>query len=104
VLGYPEDGPLRTGPAVVLREETAVGRDIYGTGLTARDIYELRADVRPGNSGGPLVNTRADVIGVVFARSARTPDVGYALTSAQVSSRIRGAGASRVSTGPCTAD
>jgi len=52
VLGYPGGGPLRTGPAVVLREETAVGRDIYGEGLTTRDIYELRASVQPGNSGG----------------------------------------------------
>jgi S1-C subfamily serine protease len=103
VLGYPGGGPLDTGPAVVLREENAVGRDIYGTGLTARDIYELRADVRPGNSGGPLVNTRAVVIGVVFARSARTPDIGYALTSAQVASRVRNAGSAPVSTGPCAA-
>jgi S1-C subfamily serine protease len=103
VLGYPEDGPLRTGPAVVLREETAVGRDIYGTGLTARDIYELRADVKPGNSGGPLVSKGAVVIGVVFARSARTSGIGYALTTHQVSSRVQNAGSAPVSTGPCAA-
>src|SRR5204863_3533277 len=74
VLGYPGGGPLSTGPAAVLREETALGRDIYGQGLTTRDIYELQAVVRPGNSGGPVVNTQGTVIGVVFARSSRNSE------------------------------
>jgi S1-C subfamily serine protease len=103
VLGYPGGGPLTTGSAVVLREESAVGRDIYDQGLTARDIYEINAVVRPGNSGGPLVNTSGIVIGVVFARSARDPNTGYALTSATVSSRIASRGSAPVSTGPCAA-
>ena len=103
VLGYPGGGPLTTGPAVVLREETAVGRDIYGQTLTARDVYELQATVRPGNSGGPLVNTAGTVVGVVFARSSRDPSTGYALTSASVASRIASRGSSVVSTGPCAA-
>jgi S1-C subfamily serine protease len=103
VLGYPNDGPLKALAAVVLREETAVGRDIYGGGLTARDIYELQADVEPGNSGGPLVNTAGVVVGVVFAKSARTNGVGYALTTAQAAPTIRSAGSSPVATGPCAA-
>lgn len=103
VLGYPGGGPLTTGPAVVLREETAVGRDIYDQSLTTRDIYELGAQVRPGNSGGPLVDTQGTVVGVVFARSSRDPNTGYALTSATVSSRIASRGSSPVSTGPCAA-
>ena len=103
VLGYPGGGPLTTGSAVVLREESALGRDIYDQGLTARDIYEINAVVRPGNSGGPLVNTSGVVIGVVFARSARDPNTGYALTSATVSSHIAARGSSAVSTGPCAA-
>ena len=103
VLGYPGDGPFTVTAAVVLREESAVGRDIYGSGLTARDVYELQADVREGNSGGPLVDTRGVVIGVVFARSARTSGVGYALTTPPVVQRIDQAGSAPVSTGPCTA-
>jgi S1-C subfamily serine protease len=104
VLGYPGGGPLDAEAAVVLREQTAVGRDIYGTGLTARDIYELRTKIRPGNSGGPLVDTHATVVGVVFARSARDANVGYAITSAEAVSRVRQAGSAPVSTGPCAAD
>jgi len=103
VLGYPGDGPFRVTPAAVLREETAVGRDIYGSSLTARDIYELNADVREGNSGGPLVDRRGVVIGVVFARSARTSGVGYALTTPPVLQRVNQATGARVETGPCAA-
>src|SRR5207248_11126029 len=66
---YPGGGPFHVSPAVITREENAVGRDIYGTGLTTREIYEMNADIRPGNSGGPLVDTRGVVVGVVFARS-----------------------------------
>ena len=57
----------------------AEGRDIYGQGLTVRNVYEIQAVVRPGNSGGPLVVPDGQVIGVVFSRSTTNADVGYAL-------------------------
>jgi S1-C subfamily serine protease len=103
-LGYPGGGPLHASPAVVLSEVSALGRDIYGRSLTVRDVYQLRADVRPGNSGGPLVRPDGTVAGVVFARSSLNPDLGFALTSASVRARITSAEAStqQVGTGPCT--
>ena len=36
--------------------------------------------VRPGNSGGPLVGTGGEVLGVVNARSATDDTTGFALT------------------------
>lgn len=106
VLGYPEGGPFQAVPAGVMSNiGQAVGRDIYGQGLTTRAVYELQADVRPGNSGGPLVEPDGEVIGVVFARSPSDPTVGYALESPGVLSRVNTAESSPVSvgTGPCTA-
>jgi S1-C subfamily serine protease len=104
-LGYPGGGPLHASPAVVLSEVSALGRDIYGRSLTLRDVYQLRADVRPGNSGGPLVRPDGTVAGVVFARSSLNPDLGFALTSASVRARITSAEASThaVTTGECAA-
>jgi len=105
VLGYPHGGPFRAGGAVVLSRRDALGRDIYGRSLTTRTIYLLRAEVEPGNSGGPVVDAGGRVIGVVFARSAANPDIGYALTSDDVAERIRPALEQRrdVSTGDCAA-
>jgi S1-C subfamily serine protease len=88
VLGYPGGGPLTDRAAGVLARFEAEGRDIYGNALTVRTVYELRAVIRPGNSGGPLVASSGEVLGVVFSRSTSDPDIGYALASPGVASRV----------------
>jgi S1-C subfamily serine protease len=103
VLGYPGGGNFDAEPAGVRELFLATGRNIYGTGLTNRYVYELQAKIRPGNSGGPLVEPDGTVIGVVFSTSATDPNVGYALASPSVESRLA---ANRndtapVSTGAC---
>jgi S1-C subfamily serine protease len=104
VLGYPEGGPFMDVAAGVMAEFQAQGRDIYGQGLTVRDVYEIQAVVRPGNSGGPLVLPNGEVIGVVFSRSTTNGTIGYALTSPGVMTRVHQAEAatSAVGTGGCT--
>jgi S1-C subfamily serine protease len=106
VLGYPGGGSYHAGAAAIVRQMTAVGRNIYGDGLIARDVYEIQADVEPGNSGGPLVLPNGRVIGVVFAQAVSQPGIGYALVSAEVSQKVAQAGNStqKVGTGSCTAE
>jgi S1-C subfamily serine protease len=103
LLGYPEDGPLTVNPASVTEEVTAVGKDIYNSGTVTRGVYALAATVLPGNSGGPLMGPGGQVIGVVFSRSTVYSNVGYALTSPGVLSRVQAAEQhhAAVSTGPC---
>lgn len=103
VLGYPQGGGLTVGPAAVRRVMEAVGRDIYGGRTVSREVYELQAEVRPGNSGGPFVTADGDVAGVVFAASTTNGDVGYAITSTEAMPQIeRGIGRTEPSsTGPC---
>jgi S1-C subfamily serine protease len=103
VLGYPGGGSFAADPAAVLGTINAVGRNIYGTGHTLRDIYEVRADIIPGNSGGPLVAQDGSVIGVVFAESTTYNHVGYALTTPKITSEINQASShiQAVSTGQC---
>jgi S1-C subfamily serine protease len=107
VLGYPEGGPLTVDPAGVRAEILATGLDIYGQNSSVRAVYEVQALVRPGNSGGPLVEPDGLVIGVVFSRSPTTPDIGYALASPGVLTRVKKAEAlpasTVVGTGGCIA-
>jgi S1-C subfamily serine protease len=88
VLGFPGGGNFDAEPAGVRDLFQATGRSIYGTGLTNRYVYELQAKIRPGNSGGPLVEPDGRVIGVVFSTSATDPNIGYALASPSVASRV----------------
>jgi S1-C subfamily serine protease len=105
VLGYPEGGPLAIDPAGVRSELLATGLDIYGRQPTVRAVYVVQALVRPGNSGGPLVEPNGLVIGVVFSRSPTNSRIGYALASPGVIQRVDRAQAlpssTVVSTGEC---
>lgn len=105
-LGYPgtQEGQLVIKRAAVQEQYSAVGRDIYGRDTVERDVYELHAKVRQGDSGGPFVLANGDVAGVVFAAATTDEDTGYALTGAEVADEIRaGTGkTSEVSTGRCT--
>lgn len=104
VVGYPEDGPLTVDPAAVAQTIDAQGRNIYNQGTVTRQVYQIDANVEPGNSGGPLVDSSGTVIGVVFSRSTVYARTGYALTSPGVLSRVRAAEGrtAAVSTGACT--
>lgn len=104
VLGYPGGGPLRGGAAAVRQVLSPVGRDIYGRGEVTRRLYEIQAQIRHGNSGGPFVTADGSVAGVVFASSAVDDGVGYAIASTDVRPFLRGATGAQipVSTGPCT--
>lgn len=80
IAGFPEDGPLFVGAARVRDQQQVHGPDIYGNSVT-RDVYALRGDVRPGNSGGPLLRPDGSVYGVIFAAAVDQRDTGYALTA-----------------------
>jgi S1-C subfamily serine protease len=86
VAGYPLDAQtLHTVPARIGGIQNAQGPNIYQTATVTRQIYEIRAVVESGNSGGPLLSSGGRVYGVVFAAAVGVSDTGFALTAAQVS-------------------
>jgi S1-C subfamily serine protease len=89
VVGYPGGGPEKVSPAIVDGRITAEGRDIYNSSLVTRQIFVIEAAVRPGNSGGPLVDTEGRVLGMVFATSASVPNQAYALTDDEIDGDVR---------------
>ncbi|MEU3648571.1 MarP family serine protease [Lentzea sp. NPDC034063] len=90
VLGYPLDGPYKSSPARV-RERIPLlrGPDIYDAQTVTRDVYTVRAEVRSGNSGGPLVDPNGRVMGVVFGAAVDDPETGFVLTAQQVQSMVQ---------------
>jgi S1-C subfamily serine protease len=67
ILGYPEDGPFRAEPGRIGQTAAVSTEDAYGNGPVTRSIVALRGLVRPGNSGGPLVDAQGRVLATVFA-------------------------------------
>ena len=103
VVGYPLDGPYNAVPARVRDMREVRGPDIYNDQTVDREVYTIRAVVRSGNSGGPLLAPDGTVYGVIFAAAVDDPQTGFALTareSAPVIAAGRSASAS-VGTGPC---
>ncbi len=103
LAGFPGDDGLWVGAARVRGTLTAQGQDIYGRTGVVRDIYSLRAQVRRGASGGPVLDANGAVVGMVFATSLDDPDTGYALTLDEIAPVLRRGtlASSAVSTGAC---
>ena len=86
VAGYPLNEHFTAVPARIGGEQSANSPDIYQVHTVTRDIYAVRAVVRPGNSGGPLLTPSGEVDGMVFAAAVDLDDTGYALTGGEVAS------------------
>lgn len=80
VLGYPQGGPYTATASRVREHQKVTGPDIYDDDEVTREVYSLRAQVRSGNSGGPLISDSGDVYGVIFAAAVDDPETGYAVT------------------------
>jgi len=102
-IGYTGGARERTIPVLISRSIEALGRDIYGGRIVAREVLELRADVAPGDSGGPLILEDGTVGGVIFSESRADPSIGYALSPLDVAREVGGAlkTTSPASTGAC---
>lgn len=103
VIGFPGGEAYTASSARVRDRLSARGSDIYDASVVRREIYALRTIVRPGNSGGPLLDPQGRVLGVVFAASTEDDETGYALTADQVRDTANVGRVSTValSTGPC---
>jgi len=101
--GYPFGGPFVADPATVIALGPLMLQETTGQRPSSREVYTLASDIQQGESGGPLISDTGHVVGVVFAKSAHTANVGYALGMQEVSPVVgQAAGLSApVSSGSC---
>ena len=102
-LGFPGGGDFTATPARIRAVITARGDDIYGQAGVERELYAFRGQLRPGNSGGPLLRPNGEVVGMVFGAGVGDSKTGYAITAPQLATAIKVAvkRTDEVSTGLC---
>lgn len=100
ILGFPENGPYDVRPGRLGQTETVVTQDAYGRGPVRRRITAVRGLVRPGNSGGPMVDASGRVVATLFATATGGGDEGFAVPDSVVRDALSGPLAP-VDTGPC---
>jgi uncharacterized membrane protein required for colicin V production len=104
VYGHPGGGPLRVAGARIAKEINAEGKDIYNVKEgVVRNVYLLAAQLKPGDSGAPLVSDQGRVLGVAFAIDPGHAGRAYAITNAEVSPVLAAAAGHHraVGTGDC---
>ena len=74
VLGYPLTQTM--GDEIKLTNGIISSR----TGFQGdASLYQMSAPIQPGNSGGPMFNSKGNVVGIVCAHHKGTENVGYAI-------------------------
>ncbi len=103
VLGYPLDGPYTASAARVRDRIHLRGPDIYNATTVVRNVYTVRAVVRSGNSGGPLLDGSGQVLGLVFGAAVDNDETGFVLADDEISDDVATALSRNVevSTGTC---
>ena len=90
--------------AVVESLSTISIQNIYGAEPAPLRIYQLAGDVEQGNSGGPLLDSKGRVVGMIFAKAKGGAQVGYALALDEIDKAFTNAQTFRepVPTGACS--
>ncbi len=105
IFGHPGgQDPLAVTPAKISRRVDAVGRDLYDGHQTRRDVFVVAAKLAPGYSGGPMVDTSGQVVGVAFAIAPDRDAVSYVLSDVELKGALAEDRGGDLSTGPCLRD
>ena len=51
-------------------------------------MYQISAPIQPGNSGGPLFDSKGNVIGIISAKHKGAENVGYAIKTSYLKNLI----------------
>ena len=105
IAGFPHGGSFATSSAIVTDRRAAETTDIYGHGRVRIDYWTIHGTVLPGSSGSPLITSKGEVAGIVFAGAEESETTGFALTLDLVEPLVQRAAGYiiKVEPGPCIA-
>lgn len=91
VLGYPLTSTM--GNEVKLTTGVVSAKTGFQGDIT---VYQISAPIQPGNSGGPLFDSKGNVIGIVNAKHTEAENVGYAIKSMYLKNLIEAVSTSSI--------
>jgi serine protease Do len=82
---------LPGGPTWTSGVISNLGRSIeLNTGVVLNDLIQTDAAINSGNSGGPLVNTAGEVVGINTALASSAENIGFAISTDTIIPVVQG--------------
>ncbi|MDQ3587181.1 MAG: MarP family serine protease [Actinomycetota bacterium] len=101
ILGFPGNGDYTVAAGRLAETRSFRSKDAYGRGPVSRRVTLVRGEVKPGDSGGPVVNGDGEVVTTTFAVSVGSAGKsGYGVPDSIAANALASVGGP-VGTGPC---
>ena len=101
ILTWGRDAGVTSAEVNVSKRLTVTIEDIYLEEIIERRGIEVLGDVHSGDSGGPVVSSTGDVIGIIYAQSRVRDRVGFATDSSELDALLRTTANTPVANGRC---
>jgi len=100
VIAWNRDEGAHSDPTTVTKRIQVSIEDIYVDEVVERGAIEIAADITPGDSGGAVITSDGDVVGLIYATS-RSRAAGFALNDEEIRAVLATAADEPVDSGPC---
>lgn len=100
-LTWSRDGGVTYDAAKVSKRLTVTIEDIYVEETVERRGIEVYGDIRVGDSGGAVLSSTGDVIGIIYAKSRTRDRVGFATDSSELRALLQTMSDTPVANGRC---
>ena len=100
VIAWNRDEGAHSDPTTVTKRIQVSIEDIYVDEVVERGAIEIAADITPGDSGGAVITSDGDAVGLIYATS-RSRAAGFALNDEEIRAVLATAADEPVDSGPC---